>query len=214
MVRRRSLHPPSRRQQRGATLFVVVLAITMLTGIGLYTVHSTALIARASGSGRQALQTEYLAQLGTLTTLAQFSSAPAVYVPYALRGADDCRMNLGLVTSGHAKPACFEQSSSSLILPGGVSMFEADSFGNPGSLSADMTGHFLTETTDVAPTLGPIAGMDAASRNAFRLYQAKITTISQLQPAAASTACVQGLMQVAGQHMTRAHVIVGPIGGN
>jgi hypothetical protein len=209
----RSRRQAARRSQRGATLFVVVLAITMLMGIGLYTVHSTALIARASGSERQALQTEYLAQLGTLTTLSQFSSAPAVYVPYALRGADECRMNLGLETTGFARPACFEQSSSSLILPGGVTIFEADSFSNPGALPADIRGHFLTETTDVAPTLGPIAGMDAASRNAFRLYQAKITTISQLQPAAAGTACVQGLMQVAGQHMTRAHVIVGPIGG-
>lgn len=210
---KRSNRVRARRRERGATLFVVVLAITLLTGIGMYTVHSTTLIARASGNERLAMQTEYLAQLGTLATLAQFSTAPAVYVPYALRGADECRMNVGLPTSGYTKPACFEQSSNQLTLPTGTAIFDADSFSTPGAYSADVKGHFLSETTDVAPTLGPIAGMDAVSRNAFRLYQAKITTIAQLQPAAATTACVEGVMQVAGQHMTRAHVIVGPIAG-
>jgi len=204
----------SRRTERGATLFVVVLALTMLTGIGLYTVHSTTLIARASGNERQAMQTEYLAQLGTLATLSQFSTAPAVYVPYALRGADDCRMNQGLTTTSITPPSCFELSNDQMTPPGGA-LFETDSFSNPGAYLPDVTGHFLSETTDVAPTLGPIAGMDAVSKGAFRLYQAKITTISQLQPATATpNACVEGVMQVAGQHMTRAHVIVGPIGGN
>ena len=63
---------------------------------------------------------------------------------------------------------------------------------------------------------GPVAGssVGSASSGPKTFYvQAKITSIGQLLPAAAfgSGACVQDMMQVTGQHITRAHVIVGPI---
>jgi hypothetical protein len=212
---------PSRRfhgRERGTTLFVVVLAITMLTGIGLYTVRSAALLARAAGNERQATQTEYLAQLGTLAGLSQLSTAPAAYVPLALSGRDDCRMNLGLDTSTYAPPPCLELSSARFTLITNHGLFDNDTFGTALDQSTTpatpiISGRFLTEVTDVAPALGPVRGMDAVSRNAFRFYEAKLTTIAQLQPAAASASCVQNVMQVAGQHLTRAQVLIGPVGG-
>ena len=214
MVKRlRSRRPSS---ERGTTLFVVVLAITMLTGIGLYTVRSAALLARASGNEREATQTAYLAQLGTLAGLSQLSTAPAAYIPQALTGADDCRMNLGLDTTTFAAPPCLELSSTRYTLLTGHGLFDTDSFGetlDPSTNAPAIAGHFLTEVTDVAPALGAVKGMDAVNRNAFRYYEAKLTTIAQLQPAAATAACVQNVMQVAGQHLTRAHVLIGPVGG-
>jgi hypothetical protein len=207
-----------RAAERGTTLFVVVLVITMLTGIGLYTVHSAALLARASGNERQATQTEYLAQLGTYAALSQLSIAPSAYIPQALSGTDDCRMNLGLDTTTFQSPPCLELSSSSYTLQTGHSMFDTDTFGT--ALDPKKTtptplvgGRFLTEVTDVSLTIGPVTGMDAVSRNAFHYYEAKLTTIAVVQPAAAGAACVENVMQVAGQHMTRAHVLVGPVGG-
>lgn len=207
-----------RAAERGTTLFVVVLAITMLTGIGLYTVHSAALLARASGNEREALQTAYLAQLGTYAALSQLSLAPAAYIPQALTGADDCRMNLGLDTTTYKAPPCLELSSSSYALQTGHTMFDIDTFGtalDPKQATPTplINGRFLTEVTDMALAVGPVAGMDAVSRNAFHYYEGKLTTIAQLQPSAASNACVENVMQVAGQHMTRAHVLVGPVGG-
>ena len=211
-----------RGRERGTTLFVVVLAITMLTGIGLYTVHSAALLARASGNERQATQTEYLAQVGSLAALSQLSTAPAAYVSQALNGSrvnnnvlEDCRMNLGVNTSNSKPPSCYEFSSTSVTLLTGNTLFDADSFGTVDQKSgiSPINGRFLTEMTDVARALGPVTGMDAVSRNAFAYYEAKLTTIAQLQPAAATAACVQNVMQVAGQHMTRAHVLLGPVGG-
>ncbi|HTQ05372.1 MAG TPA: hypothetical protein VMI54_16025 [Polyangiaceae bacterium] len=207
----------ARTSERGTTLFVVVLAITMLTGIGLYTVHSAALLARASGNERQALQTAYLAQLGTLAALSQLSTAPAAYVPQALTGHDDCRMNLGLDTTTFEPPPCLELSSNLFTLQSGHTLFATDTFGtalDPHTNAPAISGRFLTEVTDVAPALGPVKGMDAVTRNAFHYYEAKLTTIAQLQPAAATAACVQNVMQVAGQHMTRAHVLLGPVGGS
>ena len=216
---------PGRGHERGMTLFVVVLAITLLTGIGLYTVRSAALLARASGNERQATQTEYLAQLGSLAALSQLSTAPAAYVSQAVNGSridnnliDDCRMNLGVDTTNAKAPSCYEFSSTKFTLLTGFGLFDADSFGTAidptsATYAAAVNGHFLTEMTDVARALGPIAGMDAVNRNAFAFYEAKLTTIAQLQPAAATTACVQNVMQVAGQHLTRAHVRLGPVGG-
>lgn len=215
MVRRRRALGPNRAEERGATLFVVVLAITLLTGIGLYTVHSSALLARAAGNERQAQQTAYLAELGSLAMLSELASNPAVYVPVAIQGKDDCRMNQGLSTTSVALPSCFEKSSNTFTLAGSAQLFAADSFGVKEASAATypITGHFLAETTDVAAALGPVPGMDATTRNAFRYYQAKITTIAQLQPQAATTACVQDVMQVAGQHVTRAHILLGPVAG-
>jgi len=223
MVKKLLPSPFKRGRERGTTLFVVVLAVTMLTGIGLYTVRSAALLARAAGNERQATQTEYLAQIGALASLSQLSTAPAAYIGQAIHGSrsenylvDDCRMNLGLDTSKFTAPPCYEFSSSRFTLLTGNPLFDGDSFGtaiDPSTGLAAINGNFLTEMTDVARALGPIAGMDVVNRNAFTYYEAKLTTIAQLQPAAVTTACVQNVMQVAGQHLTRAHVLVGPVGG-
>src|SRR3954465_4424175 len=125
-----------RRRERGTTLFVVVLAITMLTGIGLYTVRSAALLARAAGNERQATQTEYLAQIGALASLAQVSMAPKDYIYQSLGllksnnyAMDDCRMNVGVDTTKSVPPPCYELSSSKFALLTGNALFDGDSFG-------------------------------------------------------------------------------------
>jgi hypothetical protein len=212
-----------RTSERGTTLFVVVLAITMLTGIGLYTVHSAALLARASGNERQAVQTEYLAQLGTLAALSQLSTSPQSYINVAIKGSkannntvDDCRMNQGVNTSVFGPPPCYEFPSSKFALLTGASLFDTDSFGtalDPATSAAAISGQFMVELTDVARLNGAVPGMDAVNPKAFSFFDAKLTTIAQLQPAGTGATCVQNVMQVTGQHLTRAHVRVGPVGG-
>jgi Tfp pilus assembly protein PilX len=217
--RRRSRHAG----ERGTTLFVVVLAITMLTGIGLYTVHSAALLARASGNERQAMQTTYLAQLGVLTTLSQLATNAEYYVRNSRRTKDssatelldDCVNNQGLDLSQY-KASCAEISSmDTLSLVAGASLFATDSFGtalDPNTTKAPIIGRFHTEMTDVynGP---PIAGADAGGHGGpiMSYAYAKLTTVAELHPAAATNACVQNVMQVAGQHVTRAHVVIGPV---
>jgi hypothetical protein len=212
-------------RERGTTLFVVVLAITMLTGVGLYTVHSTALLARASGHERQAMQTTYLAQLGVLTTLSQLATNAEYYVRNSRRTKDgsatelldDCVNNQGLDLSQY-KASCAEISSMDpLSLVAGATLFATDSFGT--ALDPDATppkapiiGRFHTEMTDVynGP---PIAGADAGGHGGpiMSYAYAKLTTVAELHPAAATNACVQNVMQVAGQHVTRAHIVIGPV---
>jgi hypothetical protein len=225
MVKYRTLRRRA-RGERGATLFVVVLAITLLTGIGLYTVHSTGLVAQASGNGRQSLQTAHLAQLGALTTMSKLVEVPGTLANAQRewrktnQTAEQCSSTQGVNVSTAGAPFCLELRSDATDFPlaGNVPLVAPDSFGmaiDPDTSAAPITGVFHTETTEVDQA-GPVAGSSVGSVSSGpRTYyvQAKITAIGQLLPAAAfgSGACVQNVMQVSGQHITRAHVIVGPI---
>jgi hypothetical protein len=212
--------------ERGATLFVVVLAVTLLTGIGLYTVHSAGLVAQASGNGRQSLQTAHLAQLGALATMAKLVEVPGTLTNAQLewrdtsKTAEQCSSTQGVNVTSAGTPFCLELKSDTTDFPlaGNVPLVAPDSFGmaiDPATGAAPISGVFHTETTEVDQA-GPVAGSSVGSVSSGpRTYyvQAKITSIGQLMPAAAfgAGACVENMMQVSGQHVTRAHVIVGPI---
>lgn len=58
-------HPSNRCDQRGATLFVVVLVITLLSGIGLFAARVTGSVDSATGYARQAAQAKGLALYAT-----------------------------------------------------------------------------------------------------------------------------------------------------
>jgi hypothetical protein len=204
-----------RASERGTTLFVVVLAITMLTGIGLYTVQSSALLARAAGNERQAMQTTYLAQLGTLVTLSQLATNAGKYVKDAKEAKDDCANAQGIDLATFAAPSCYEMTPADLSLVStSTTLFASDTFGtalDPTTNASPVGGKFLTEITDVSQ--GPLVPGFAQDPRAPTLYYAKLTTTSELHPASvtAANACVNNVMQVAGQHVTRAHVVIGPV---
>jgi hypothetical protein len=212
MVMRRQLR---RGQDRGTALFVVVLAITLITGIGLYTVHSSALMARASGSEREALQTSYVAQLGTLATLTWVSRSAAALIaqsrPKPPAPPDTCRGNLGLDATKFTV-SCLKGMPGHMPLSTPNPYFDADSFDPPSGAHA-ITGNFTTEMTDVYSLQTPVAGMRVTGSGTGGFWQATFTTTSDFEPVASSAACVQNLQVVAGQHMTRAHVRIGPVTG-
>ena len=54
-----------RRHQRGATIFVVLLVITLLSGIGLFAARVTGSVDAATGYARQAAQAKGLALYAT-----------------------------------------------------------------------------------------------------------------------------------------------------
>jgi hypothetical protein len=56
--------PTKTQSERGAALFVVVMVITMLTGVGLFAARSTSLVDAATGYARQAAQAVALADYG------------------------------------------------------------------------------------------------------------------------------------------------------
>jgi hypothetical protein len=204
-VTRLSSRSDQRARERGATLFVVVLAITMLTGVGLYTVHAASLSARAAGNGREALQAERVAELNGLALLSQLRIDAVPYVKNAINADPQlsCEMNPGLPP----RTSCLQLTSDGLIPPSGASLIGSDSFGPLATLS----GKARMEITDVNTPKLMIAGQDG---NGIKMvfYQATVTTVGYLNPAGVgASACVNGMMQASGQHMLRAHLLLGPM---
>jgi hypothetical protein len=72
MVKRRY-----RRRQRGAALFIVVLVMTLLLGIGLFAARTAHLAVAASGGARQALQAHYVAEYALLFATSKLSNGGA-----------------------------------------------------------------------------------------------------------------------------------------
>jgi len=217
-VKRRARKPARRRaSERGATLFVVVLAITLLTGIGLFTVHSSSLLARAAGNQREAAQTGYLAELGTLATLSVVGAAPQAYMNLADTKKEDCRVTQGINAALYGVQKCVQLPSSRITPQTGATLWANDSFGpakDPTTGLYALGGAFDSETSDIEDTGERVPGMVGTRDGVpghFTFKQAKITTTATLQPAVVGATCVENVMQVAGQHQTRAHVRIGPV---
>ena len=62
-----------RGRQRGTAVFIVVLMLTMLLGIGMFAARSAALATASSGNIRQATQTRYAADYAILLATAKLS---------------------------------------------------------------------------------------------------------------------------------------------
>ena len=74
---RPSMRLARRSRQRGATLFVVVLVITLLMGIGGFAARSAHVAVAASGSERQMTQARYVAEYGLTFATAKLSNGGA-----------------------------------------------------------------------------------------------------------------------------------------
>lgn len=202
---------PRRSSERGTTLFVVVLAVTMLTGVGLYTVHSAALSERAAGGGRQALQARGVTEVHAVAALSKFRrevesdilvandsinpNAPGMKIP--------CESNMGLTGV-----RCRALEPQDLAPPSGAALLAPDSLGPLGTTR----GFARIDLTDVYPADIPTPGNQEGRGSPTRMYTGTMTVVGQLNPAGTGdTACVENMMQVSGQHIIRAHLLLGPI---
>lgn len=200
---------PNHASERGATLFVVVLAITLLTGVGLYTVHSATLSERAAGNMSQALQSRGVAEMYATSALTKFRHEVESDIkesnPNASGTRYPCESNAGLTGV-----PCRSVPMENLVAPTGEPLVAPDSFGPLGTLS----GSARVDMTDVYSEPAPIAGNSAGSGtpNPLVFYRATVTVVGTLNPAGTgSTACVEDMMQVTGQHIIRSHMLFGPI---
>jgi Tfp pilus assembly protein PilX len=200
-------------RERGATLFVVVLAITLLTGVGLYTVHSAALSERAAGNAREALQAHGVADLHAIAALSKFRREVESDIRVSADNANPdapgakypCESNAGLTLL-----PCRSVPLENLVSPTGEPLVAADSFGPLGTLS----GSARVDLTDVYSADIPSPGNSEGSGSPppVKFYRGTVTVIGTLNPSGTgSTACVEDMMQVTGQHIIRSHLLFGPI---
>jgi hypothetical protein len=220
---------PRRSGERGAAVFVVVMALTMLTAIGVFAVRAASLANAASGYDRQNTQNHYVGEYGLLGAVTELSSTrrPA-YVDKMSKGVEQCSAAKGVTNTGGSVP-CYHLYANDVQKAvndnfSGRPLFEATSNSSglvPGSLGAGaLDGDFVVELTDPGPVGMPVAGSDIGGTGPkFRYLQVTLTSTGQVRPTgtgacdgvstSGGTVDVQG--QVAGNETGRAFVVIGPL---
>jgi hypothetical protein len=213
----------SRRKERGAAVFVVAMVLTLLTGLGIWATRSASLVDVAAGNARQALQAQYVADLGVETTTALLATGLGdTYVTEGQKGTNTCSQNSGL-TGAFCYAFFYPEIEGSLSnVTAGITLLSAASATNAGQSSlgpylqgtSDVTGEFVVEMTDLGPA-PPCRGCEQDDVNSS-VQQATVvfTSIATVHPniaAASATQCNALASSVADRQMMRASAVVAPL---
>lgn len=174
MVNARALRP-RRAGERGAAVFIVVLVLAMLTGIGLFAARSAVLSTTATGHARQMTQAHYLAEYATNFVLADLDAGGTSLLDQLIPGA--CS-----VPARYCRILDNASYSNRTLTP----LLEAASAGLPGSLGPaplDVGWGFKIEVTDkFLATDKP--GNDSSGGNNIASCLLTVNTRSVLWPSA------------------------------
>lgn len=200
-----------RRQQRGASIFVVMSVITVLTAVGIFAAHTAGLNQRISGYAKQSTQSAYMADLGTVAVVDELSGGKALaYMQLVMAGNESCRANQ-YITGISALP-CYRLTKTDIenrMKTESGADYLIDSSGT--SLSSPMAllrGDFLVELTDPGPVGRPVAGMDQSGIGPrFRYMQLTFSGTGVVRPDDTN----QQSVRLAAIRANRAIVQVGPL---
>lgn len=207
-----------RREERGSALFITVMVITVLTAMGMFSMHAASLADQASGYNRQGVQTTYVAEFAARAVTAELVGKEQHYFQYVASGADDCRTNAsltGVVPDGYALP-CYKLQTGELWdridaeFPGNVGGVNSKNV--VGELSrSSLEGAFMVELTDMARTGSPLAGEDAA-QDQFKFMQVMLTATGQVRPSGGDEGvCAPAFAAASGLSNVRAQITFGPV---
>lgn len=202
----------ARQDQRGAVLFVVAMTLALLGALGVYALGAATSEIKTSGYARQATQTHYISELGTVAMVDAFSPANASYFDAQMLIAPTTMNCLSSVAPSAPESTAiakrcakvpqeyFRTAWSSQGSSTRASATRPDSL-TPGTSTA--TARFTSELTDPI-TGGFQPGFDVNNGKCFRRYT--ITTYGQLQNNAANDSTTVTL----GREIGRARVTTGP----
>lgn len=217
-----------RSRQRGTAVFIVMMALVVLTGAGMWAVRSAGLTDAASGNNRAAAQTLYLSELGLSSTAAYFSvpgmaKANYVQVQASIDGGtpDDClsvdrlagndefckRMDISDIDPGIRAASATDLPLLDSGAQGSMGPYGAMGFTDPND--DRVAGAFIAEMTDPRPVLVP--GEDNEKNNYQRVT---ITSYGIVRPSTADLctgADARSQNAITSQLASRAHVVIGPL---
>jgi Tfp pilus assembly protein PilX len=189
----------SRRRERGAAVFIVVMVITLLTAIGIFAIRSATLVDQAAGFQRQGLQTAYLTEYAGRAVTAELGDGAAKsYLDRVRLGTDKCQVNLELektLPPGMPPPPCYKlyiseigsrvQShyATSTVLEKQTAIMAGSLGGRVSEQAHALEGVFVVEMTEPYESV-PNAGSEQAANasNAFRDVQLTLTAFGQVRP--------------------------------
>jgi hypothetical protein len=192
---------------------VVVLAVTMLTAVGLFAAHSATQVDKAVGYERLARQTQDLAEYGTLLATAELGSGTAqAYIDQMQSRTQLCYANADLTNVPCFKLFYYQLNERTKTLSS--ESLTKDPSGDKEDVvgTGETRGDFVVELTDPGPVGVPLAGSDLGGTSTNTLGYVKVTstTTAQLRPAGLE-ACTTSIATMSGQQSMRAHLVVGPV---
>jgi hypothetical protein len=127
---------PRRGPERGAALFIVVLVITLLLGIGMFAARTAHLAITASGGARQQMQAHYVAEYALLFAEAKLSNGAAQsYLKAMSNPVDVCQGQQPNTQGRSCYKMQYQDIQSELAANGGFNVCDAPvNAAIPGSL--------------------------------------------------------------------------------
>jgi len=215
----------ARAQRRGAVVFVVMMTILLLSGMGMWSMHSASLVDRASGYERTSLQAQYVAEMGLSAATGYLSLPNMASVNYRLgersygTGGDRCE---SVPTGKYCKSLWVTDinAATNNTTTGGAGnplTVDAVAKGTFSPFANEVQGDFTVEMT--SPRRAIVPGSPLTEASPYRLVT--LTAYGTVRPhtgsAVAGNLCAVGgtdstpQNSAAGRIAVRSHAIIGPI---
>lgn len=199
--------------QRGITLFVVMMAIMLLTSLGAWVIYAGGIATTASGSQRASSQAQYIAEAGILGGTAYLAQPEAARDNMAsadanrAAGSDDACLSVpGTAIRPFCKAVYMAEVNNKIGAP---SIFDAQSM---GPYAGSLEGNFFFEITDPRGAFveGSVASTSQTGGTPYR--NVTLTAYGSVRPTSAN-ACLDAAPQNAAATMVgmRAQAIIGPV---
>ncbi len=210
----------ARADERGSTLFIVVMVITLMTAVGLYSMRAASLAEQAVGFNRLGVQTTYVTEFAARSVMAEMVGKEQHYYQFISRASDDCRATSELAAIlDPERPTCYKLLSEEIwnrtneAFPGNFGSAATPTlFGEMSR--ANSKGAFVVELTDLARAGNPIAGEDVAADH-FKYMQVVVTATGQVRPAGDPEeddgTCNEAFSTTSGLQTLRAQITFGPV---
>lgn len=200
-----------RRDERGATVFVVVLVLTMLTSIGLFAAQASSIATTTTGAARVSTQSRYFAEASMNAVMAKLSRDLGSHVNFLAK--QNSKACLGQAADPFY-PQCSQFGRGYIENELGVNLFQGydEQTGAHGTLGriTNTNVDMLVEMNDLFRVDRPIAGFDYTSAGTANVNFMSVMLhgtgrVRQTPP--------NGTAHTLANTTFRAELIVGPVGG-
>ncbi len=217
--------PRRRGDERGAAMFVVLMVLLILSGIGTFAVSNARFELQTSGFARQRYVSQEMSGFGALAAANEVATAPAAYVlkmRTATTTGERCKSNSSLMLVS-PPPPCYHLyardieyrtnlTTERLIQP------PVPASNMPGSLGLHkMGGGFWVELTEPLAVIRPVPGAPIdGSPGTPRFLDVTVTSTGVVWPDENMNAIVDWPLHEGRSAVFttgRAHVVIGPIYG-
>lgn len=201
-----------RRNERGATVFVVVLVLGMLTSIGLFAAQASSIATSTTGAARLSTQSHYFAEASMNSVMAKLSRDLGSHVNFLAQKTS--RACLGQANDPFY-PQCSQFGRTYLETELGVSLFQGYNAqtGVHGTLGrvTNTNLDLLVEMNDLFRVDRPIAGFDYTSAGAANV---NFMSVMLHGTGRVRQTPQNGTARTLSNTTFRAELVVGPVGGS